>query len=114
MNAIANQLFKLVRINRKIINCLHKDIADVELLREQFDKRGKYIEELSVLTTDFDKSILSANETKQLKSLFERFEKQQKKIQEALGYILEESKERLDDAIKSNKAEKSYRFLNRK
>ena len=95
------------------MNQFHKDEADLELLRKRFDERGQYVEELSTLTTDFDNSTLSVNEKKELESLFKRFEQQQKKIQQALDYILKESRERLNEAIKSNKAEKSYQVLNR-
>ena len=113
MDAIANQLSKLIKTNRKIMNQFHKDEADIELLGKRFDERAQYIEELSAITTNFDESTLSATEKKQLSTLFERFEQQQTKIQEALDYILRESKERLDDAIKRNKAEKSYQLLKR-
>ena len=113
MNAIAEQLSKLIKTNRKIMNQFHKDEADIELLRKRFDERGKYVERLSALTKEYDASSLSSTEKKRLNSLFDRFAQQQHKIQQALDYILEESKERLDDAIKRNKAEQSYRVLNR-
>mgnify|MGYP007116960748 CR=1 FL=1 len=95
------------------MNQFHQDDADIELLRKRFDERSKYVDELSAITAQFDEAALSAAEKKQLKSLIERFEQQQKKIQEAIDYILRESKERLDDAIKRNKAEKSYQLLKR-
>ncbi|MEL7833620.1 hypothetical protein [Fodinibius sp. Rm-B-1B1-1] len=95
------------------MNQFHKDEANIELLRERFDERAQYVEKLSAVTEDFDASTLSSAEKKRLNSLFERFEDQQRNIQEALDYILAESKERLDNAIKSNKAEQSYRILNR-
>lgn len=113
MNVIAEQLSKLIKTNRKIINQFHKDEADIELLRKHFDERGVYVERLSAVTENYDASTLSFTEKKHLKSLFERFKDQQRNIQEALDYILAESKERLENAIKSNKAEQSYKTLNR-
>ena len=113
METIAKQLSKLITINRKIVNQFHKDEADIELLRKRFNKRGTYIERLAAVTEDYDASSLSPSEKKQLTSLFERFEDQQRSIQEALDYILEKSRERLNDAIKKNKAEKSYQLLKR-
>lgn len=113
MNDVADQLKKLIKINRKIINQLHKDEADIDLLRERFDQRGNHTQQLMELTSHFDHSILSSKEKESLKNLFDRFYQQQKKIDKALDYILNESKERLNDAIKTTKAEKSYQALNR-
>ncbi|MCW9705346.1 hypothetical protein [Fodinibius salsisoli] len=109
MNAIANQLLKLIKVNRKIINQFHKDEADVALLQKRFNERGRHVTKLASVTEVYDASSLSNSQKKRLTSLFERFEDQQRSIQEALDYILEKSKERLDDAIKKNKAEKSYK-----
>lgn len=113
MNEVAQQLNKLIKINRQIINQLHKDEADIELLQQHFKKRGEHTDKLSNATSDVDKKTLTKKEKESLKNLFDRFAQQQSKIDKALDYILEESKERLNDAIKSNKAEKSYQLLKR-
>lgn len=108
MEEIADQLKKLIHINRKIINQFHKDEMDLGQLREYFDERGEKTEKLISATKQFDSSNLSEQDEKVLSKLFERFEQQDREIQETLSYIREESGKRLDDAIKTNKAEKSY------
>ncbi len=113
MNKVANQLKELIKINRKIINQLHKDEADMDLLQKRFDVRGNHTNEFVQITSEVDATTFTKKEKESLKKLFNRFNRQQQQIQDALNYILEESKERLDDAIKRNKAEKSYQLLKR-
>jgi len=113
MNKVANQLKELIKINRKIINQLHKDEADIDLLQKRFDVRGNHTNEFVQITLEVDATTFTKKEKESLKKLFNRFSKQQQQIQDALNYILEESKDRLDDAIKRNKAEKSYQLLKR-
>lgn len=113
MDKIASQLKKLIKVNRKIINQLHKDDADIELLRERFEQRGNCTQQLSELTSRIDHSVLTDKKKKTLEKLFNRFEQQQEKIDKAFDYILNKSKEQLSEAIKKNKAEKSYKALNR-
>lgn len=113
MNKVTNQLKELIKINRKIINQLHKNDADIPLLQKRFKERGNHTTKLTEIASQVDEATLTDKEKKSLKSLFERFSKQQQTIDEALGHIIGEARERLGDAIKTNKAEQSYRFLNR-
>jgi hypothetical protein len=112
MDKVANQLKKLIKINRKILNQLNKNDADISLLQQRFEERGNHTSKFTKLATEVDEATLTDTEKKSLQSLFERFSKQQQKIDEALDYIIGEAKERLDDAIKTTKAEQSYRVLN--
>jgi hypothetical protein len=113
MNDVANQLKKLIKVNRQILNQLHKDDADINLLQKRFEERGNHTNEFIQITSEVDSTTFTKKEKESLEKLFNRFKQQQQKIQEALSYILEESKERLNDAIKRNKAEKSYQLLKR-
>lgn len=113
MNKVVRQLNKLIKINRLIINQLHKDEANIELLQQRLEKRGRHTNKLTQVIPEVDETILTEKEKIFLKKLFDRFAQQQSKVDKALDYILEESKERLSDAIKTNKAEQSYRVLNR-
>ncbi len=94
------------------MNQLHKDEADIVLLQQRFNQRGDYTEKLTELTTNVDASAFTEQQKKVLNELFQRFAKQEEQIQEALDYILEASKEQLNHAINSNKADKSYQLLN--
>lgn len=113
MNEMADQLKELITINRKIINQLHSNEADIDLLQKRFDERGKHADKLTTITNQTNTSSFTDEEKKKLNVFFERFDQQEQKIQSALDYILEESKERLNDAIKTSKAEESYQLLNR-
>ena len=113
MSKVASQLKQLIKINRKILNQLHKDDADINLLQQRFDMRGNYTNEFIKVTSEVDATTFTKKEKESLQKLFHRFSKQQQKIQNALNYILDESKDRLNDAIKRNKAEKSYQLLKR-
>jgi len=113
MNNVANQLKKLIKINRTILNQLNKDEADINLLQKRFEERGEQADVFAEITSQADTETLTKQEKKSLQKLFSRFERQQQKIQQTLDYILKESKKRLDEAIKSNKAEKSYQLLQR-
>ncbi|WP_141239899.1 hypothetical protein [Aliifodinibius salipaludis] len=103
----------MIKINRKILNQLHKDEADIGLLQKRFDERGNQTDEFIKITSEVNADSFTEKEKESLKKLFNRFNQQQQKIQEAFTYILEESKGRLNDAIKTNKAEKSYKLLKR-
>lgn len=113
MDEIADQLKKLIIINRKIDNQLNRDEADIELLEEHFVQREKHVKEFVRLSSSIDSSLLTEQQKESFSTLFNRFEKQSQHIQDALGYIANESKDRLNQAIKQTKAEQSYQLLKR-
>lgn len=113
MDKIADQLKKLIMLNRKISNQLQRNNADIRLLEEHFAQRENYVEKFVGLASQVDSSSLTKQQIKIFNTLFNRFEKQSQHIQKALNYITEESKARLNKAIKHTKAEKSYQLLKR-
>ena len=113
MDEIADQLKKLIIINRKINNQLNRDEADIGLLEEHFAQREKHIKEFVRLTSKVEASSLTDQQKKSFNDLFSRFEKQSQRMQNALDYIANESRDRLNKAIKQTKAEQSYQLLKR-
>jgi len=112
MKEIADQLKKLIALNKKITNQLEGDKLDIALLEEKFDRRAEYVKKLGQLTDIVDPSSLSKKQKESFNVLFNRFDEQSQNIQEALNYIVEKSKGELDKAIKHSKAERSYQVLN--
>lgn len=113
MDEITTQLKRLINVTRRINNHLSHGEADITFLEEQFEQRQQHVEHFVRLTSKIDSSSLSKHQKESFDSLISRFEKQSQHLQEALDYIAQESKNRLDEAIKSNNAEKSYQLLKR-
>lgn len=111
MDSLVHHLKEVVKINRRILNQLNKDEANLEFMRKAFDERKVHTRKMDEIIANIDKDSFSEEESASLNALYDRFDRQSKKIQQALDYILEESKEQLNDAIKRNKAEKRYQVL---
>lgn len=111
MEAFILHLRKLVRINRQILNELHKDEASITSIRSAFDEREVHTQKMGELIAGIDNNHMSDKESTTIQALFEKFEKQAKKIQNALDYIVKSSRNHLGDAIKRRKAEEGYRSL---
>lgn len=111
METFIFHLRKLVRINRQILNELHKDEASTASIRNAFDKREIHTEKIGELISKIDKDKISDKESAIIRTLFEKFENQATMIQDALDYIVNSSRDHLGDAIKRRKAEEGYRSL---
>lgn len=111
MKSIIFHLRKLVRINRQILNELHKDEASTASIRKAFDEREVHTNKMGELIAELDKYNMSDNESATIQTLFEKFENQAKKIQTALDYIVKSSRDHLGDAVKRRKAEEGYQSL---
>lgn len=108
---IAFQLKKLIIINNKINNQLENNEADIAFLEEIFDQREEYVNKLTQLIPKVATSDLTKEQNESFKVLFNRFDQQSQNIQKALDFIVEKSKDQLDDAIKRRKAEEQYQLL---
>ncbi|SHG04783.1 hypothetical protein SAMN05443144_11798 [Fodinibius roseus] len=111
MKSFTIHLRKLVRINRKIIQELHRDETSVASLREAFDKRALHSRKMGELISDVNKDMLSDEESAVIQTLFDQFRRQSKKIQDALDVIIDRTRERLGDAVNQRRAEKGYQSL---
>lgn len=111
MESFTIHLRKLVRINRKIIQELHKDETSVSSLRKAFDKRALHTRKMGELISEVDRDMLSDDESAVIQTLFEQFGQQAQKIQDALDVIIDRSRERLGDAVKRRRAEEGYDSL---
>lgn len=111
MKSFTMHLRKLVRINRQILQELHKDETSVASLREAFDKRALHSRKMGELVAEVDKDMLSDDESAVIQTLFEQFSRQAQKIQNALDVIVDRSREKLGDAVKRRRAEKGYQSL---
>lgn len=111
MKSFTIHLRKLVRINRQIIQELHRDETSVASLREAFDKRALHTRQMGELISEVDRDMLSDDESAVIQTLFEQFGQQAQKIQNALDVIIDRSRERLGDAVKRRRAEEGYDSL---
>lgn len=113
MEALAYHLRQLIKINRRIINQLHKDEASINEIRQAFNEREVHTQKMGTIVPGIDKEKLSAEQSDFLSTLFNRFDKQNSTIQHAFDYILKESQKKLNRAVKQRKAEQSYTVLNK-
>lgn len=111
MDALAQHLRELIRINRRMLNKLNKDEASLEYMRNAFDRRKTHTQKISEIVTELNQEDLSEEDSEKLKPLFERFNQQSKKIDHAFDIILQESRDKLEDAVKRRKAEEGYQIL---
>ena len=111
MEQLTHHLHRLISINRQILNRLNRDEGSVEYMKEAFEKRESHISNISDIVPKLDQDSFSPEQKKSLKALFERFNSQSQKIQQALDTIIEEAEDRIVDATQRRKAEQGYQVL---
>lgn len=111
MDSLIFHLRKLIRINRQILNELHRDEASTAAIGKAFDKRASHTRRIGELIPEIDTHTISGEKSDTIQALFDQFGRQAEQIQEALDQILDSSREKLGDAIKQRKAEEGYKAL---
>lgn len=111
MNVLTKKLNTLILQSNSILNELKKDTLSVEFIETEMDAREQTVSELVAIKTDLDESKLSEQDRDLNRTLFDKFEDLNTKINRSLQEALRESRENLTAASKKRKADDKYHIL---
>jgi septin family protein len=111
MNSVTEHLSKLISQTSSILYELRSDTLSIEGLSSKMDVRDKTIHELNALKGDLNDTMICDEDRDKIRSLFDKFERMNTKIDEALRNALRESRENLTAASKKRRANDKYRVL---
>jgi predicted nucleic acid-binding Zn-ribbon protein len=109
MNTLTEHLKKLVSQTSSILSELRSDTLSVEGLSSKMDVREETIHQLNTLTDDINDTVINDKDRDKISSLFDKFERMNTKIDQALKNALRESRENLTTASNKRKADDKYR-----
>lgn len=111
MDKVTDQLSKLVSQTSSILGALKSDSFSVDELTVKMDLREDTIQQLDALKDELNTSMVSDEDREQISSLFNKFERLNTKIDNALKDSLRKSRETLAAASNKRKADDKYRVL---
>ncbi|WP_340103564.1 hypothetical protein [Rhodohalobacter sp. 8-1] len=111
MSSITEHLSTLVSQSSSILSDLNSDLLSVEELASKMDLRDNTIRMLDAHKEDLNNSSFSDEDREEIKSLFDKFERLNSKIDRALKDALNKSRENLAAATTTRKADDKYRVL---
>lgn len=113
MPSVTEHLSTLVSQSSNILSELKSDPLSVEELALKMDLRDNTIQMLEAHKEDLNKSNISDEDRDEIKSFFDKFERLNTKIDQALKDALCKSRENLAAATTTRKADDKYRVLAR-
>lgn len=111
MNVLTEHLNTLILQSESILSELNKDNLEIEFIESEMDAREQTVSELAAVKTNFDESKLSDHDRDLIRTLFDKFEDLNTKINRSLQEALRESRENLTTASKKRKADDKYHVL---
>lgn len=111
MNSVTDHLSELVSQTSNILGELKSESFSLEELASKMDLRDGTIHQLDTLKDDLNASMVSDEDREKISSLFNKFERLNIKIDNALKDALRESRETLAAASNKRKADDKYHVL---
>ena len=111
MSSVTEHLSTLVSQSSSILSELKSDSLSVEGLASKMDMRDTTIQLLDAHRDELNDTTISNEDRDEIKSLFDKFERLNTKIDRALKEALRESRENLAAATTKRKADDKYRHL---